>query len=585
MVSHDGSLLRMAVIICLSWLLAAGCDNNFEVGDNDGDAAGERESTEQVPPFPCSFADDPREGSTAGEQQPMRGTLVILTADAHEQAARDWALYRSADYEVSVHLISEVLADGQGSLLHEGFEAAIQDFFRTHWVGRGQGPFFGLFLGDAEQDQPGVSWNGGTGEVPTGRVYDPYWDEWIASDAMLTDMDGDELPDFVTGRIPFKDPDQVVMVLDRIKAHEAGYTPGPWNKRFHLFAGTAGFGELEDAALEMAAYKICEDITYDIDVTMIYGSENSAFFYPPDMFSDKVYERINEGSLVTGYIGHGSTEDIDSVCIQTADKGRACYDILNIDERDKLAIQHRSPILLFIACLTGAFNRGESMAEKFLGHEQGVIGVVASTDVSHPVPNALLLHDLGKGMVEHRSGTLGGMLAYAREAILAADSEVHLELIGLAEQFGEPWDGLPEAHVHMYTLFGDPATKVRLPDRSGALALSQTTASGGDRVDICAFIDKPGVGEAVLTYELSRSDFKGRKKSWEATDPDWRDKVQSNNRMANDKVLLSETIASVGGFETSIEIPKDRDAGTYWIKVFVEGDTQDAVLSAPIVIK
>ncbi|MBW2456803.1 MAG: hypothetical protein JRI68_19960, partial [Deltaproteobacteria bacterium] len=289
---------------------------------------------------------------------PGPADYLIVAADTLAGAADRYREYRqSTGHDVALGLMSEVVgAESDPGIATE----RIRQWVAGHYAGRDtNAPQFLLILGDGSHD-----WAGDLGAVPTGVFYDDFTGDQISSDNVYADMDGDNLPDLAVGRIAVATEAEVDLVRQKVEAFDSVYEVGPWNRRVNVFASTAGFGGMVDQMIE------------------------GLFVYVPEQFSDKVYERINEGALWVAYVGHGN---VDSFA--TLEWSGSHYPILDTGELHLLAVAHRQPILCLVACLTGAFDNGESLSERILKAPAGPSAILSSTEISHPLTNAIFIYE------------------------------------------------------------------------------------------------------------------------------------------------------------------------------------------------
>jgi hypothetical protein len=138
-------------------------------------------------------------------------------------------------------------------------------------------------------------------------------------------------------------------------------------------------------------------------------------------------------------------------------------------------------------------------------------------------------------------------------------------------------EALKHSHLHMYTLFGDPA--MAIPYMGAAqVAVTPSSAGGGANLAVTAtFPALAGTGEALVTLESTR---RAVTKPIASVPPDGdagRDAViVKNYESANDKVSAGTTIPVSGSsLSATLTVPADLPAGQYYIKVFVHDAAND----------
>jgi hypothetical protein len=492
---------------------------------------------------------------------------AIIAGDSLAAAAERYREFRQGQgHAVSLDLVGDIV-DPAADQMTAAFQ--IRDRVSALYEARDQAlPFFLLLIGDAEH-------------LPPASYQEPWDGAVITTDNYYADMDGDHLPDLAVGRIPATTDDQVDLVRAKVSDYEAVYDVGAWNRRINIFASEAGFGALIDAMIESAAFDIVESMPYVWDLTMTYGKQTSPYVYIPDQFSDKVYERINEGSLMVTYVGHGHSGGFT-----TFEWDEQTYSILDTSEiESQLAVVHKQPILSFIACNTGSFDTGTSVSERILFAAHGPSAILSSTEISHPVPSALFIYETGQVMLAERTPTLGEAFVAAKRRMFTGDDEMHQQIGELAEAIMEPdeLDAVDRTHQHMYTLFGDPAARIPYPPAVAAVSASSPVAPGDD-VQVTVELSGLGAGDARATLESERSTILGELETVpELDDPGFEDVVDANYETANDKVVSSADVSHDGsGFGVDLSVPADLPAGTYHVKVYAHDGVDDAIGSAAI---
>ena len=163
-------------------------------------------------------------------------------------------------------------------------------------------------------------------------------------------------------------------------------------------------------------------------------------------------------------MGHGLPTELDRVRTPTGSEP-----ILSVDDVPKLRCPAHSPLAVFVACYTGAFDAPtDSLAEELLLAEQGPIAVVAATRVTMPYGNTVLGYELLRACFKDRPSELGNIVRLAQRRSLdqSADDPLRASLDGLAHGLSPPPIDLAaerREHVLMYHLFGDPLTLLHRP--------------------------------------------------------------------------------------------------------------------------
>lgn len=409
-------------------------------------------------------------------------------------------------------------------------------------------------------------------------------------DYQLAD-DRDDLPDFLLGRVPARNAAEALAALDKVKRYETQAPPGPWRRQLTYLAGEGGFGPI-DTLLERLFIRMVDQIVpYDFDVGMTYANPNSPYCAPPNRFNEIVLDRFSDGALLVNYMGHGQIDRLDRFAV---DDQR--YDICTIDSLKQLANNgNRMPIALLVACWTGrvdlpANRRG--LGEAMLFNRNGPIAVVASTRISHPYANAIVQKAFTQQLCVHRRPTVGAAhLAAMRD--LASPDRIDRQLETLAQPIAMAmkWATTPAElrlmHISMYTLLGDPATRIAYPPgQISDWTFDPVTARASGRVPAAS------EGEALITIETRREVIPrfGEMQIAAGVGGQMLDAALENNyALANDKVLWRTTVQLQPGGRFELTLPREMldQPAAAWIKVYItatdaNGAVADAFASAPL---
>ncbi len=523
-------------------------------GGGGGDG-GDGSSDEVVPELPWP------------EIAPSASAYLILYDDALSESAAELAAYRETT-EASVQMLSmsEVEAEHGSADLAEAIELAIEA-----WAGEldPSQPASVLLLGDAQavppRELPGVSSTVGPS---------------ITSDNPYADLDGDGIPDLALGRIPALTDQEAGVIIDKIIAHESEYEPGPWNKRINLFASEGGFGAVIDQVIEDIALQIIDPLDNAYDITMTYGSQSSEFVYPPEKLSDKVYERMNEGSFFMAYVGHGYQAGFMPMTWNGV-----TYPIFDTADLQNLNAEHRLPFLAFIACSNATFDAAEdSIAERILGQPGAPGSVFGSTEISHPYANTVLVREVARNLLETDSPpvTAGELYLRAKQTTISNLDAMRQLIDSLAVGLlgGDDPDVLLEEALQMYVLLGDPAMRLVYPPYRATVTTDKPQY--GPRETVAVSIDTGGLGQgtALVTLESARGQFLKPIQPVPADGDPARDSViEQNYQNANNKVIdFFEQSFTGGSISTVFTLDPSLPAGVaYYVKVLATGTRRDAV--------
>lgn len=225
----------------------------------------------------------------------------------------------------------------------------------------------------------------------------------LATDSFYADLDDDGLADVPIGRFPVETPEELKAIITKIIRYEDSSKMGNWVRRINLFAGPngvdlriigsrsenlnnspnplGGVSSLVDSVINNMARKMfSEFLPQDFTVTLTQCSLSSVFCpYPPD-FNSVFLKKMNEGSLFTVYMGHGHVQGLDRFEENDCD-----YGVFEIEDCAYLNNPNKSPIALFFACYTGAYDANcLSVGEKLAISPNGPIAVYAASRLTAP---------------------------------------------------------------------------------------------------------------------------------------------------------------------------------------------------------
>jgi hypothetical protein len=403
----------------------------------------------------------------------------------------------------------------------------------------------------------------------------------IATDNSYVDTDQDGDPDLAMGRIPVSTPEELRAYIDRVIRYENDQPQTTWRRRINIIAGVGGFGGVADKTIENTVKILLGDhIPPGYDVTMTYGSWTSPWCPDPRQFSRVALERFNEGCLFWVYVGHGSRHRLDLI---RTPLGR--FPVMDVASISQINSQQGSPLALFLACHTGAFDDPKrSLAETLLLQNNGPIGVISGTRVTMPTAMGLLALGLMDQQFKGNAETVGEMLRQAKLQMLSPSgsrelAEVREMIVGLNFLLSPRPDLLSQElneHLHLFHLLGDPLVRVQRP-RDLALQLeSDRPAADGNLV---LKGEAPFAGQLTLEICYPRDRLRQR--------PILRDKSKlSNDGMLTFQAEYEKAIDQVcqqvrvdvktGEFRQAIKLPIGVE-GPMVIRAFLESPRNCAV--------
>ncbi len=398
--------------------------------------------------------------------------------------------------------------------------------------------------------------------VPTYHGWAPESGE-TAMDQRFVNISGDDpLPDMLIGRLSVQTPEALTTMVEKIINYEKDLRTGPWQGTLIQVAddNTDNPG---DGVFEFSRDKlIANTIPVGYNTRQIYLRKIRS----PERTRLQIRSAINQGALLIEYTGHGG--------IQTwADES-----IFRLD--DVLGLRNRNlPFVITTTCLNGQFDKPQQvgnhcLSEQFLLGEYGAIASLSATRLTYGTANAEFDEDLfealfGVGRAGHLDTgfqtppaprTIGHIIANAKISFLTRIRNT--QWIPGTEQ---------------YTLFGDPASRLALPELDIKVELERIAVNRTHNIVIKA--NEVGVfedSELGVTEDVSftrASDFSTEALSAVAAFANNFDDDLSNE-------LAPRTRGRVwqGEYGTiRIDIPNSALPGGGVVRLFAYDDTQAAV--------
>ncbi len=412
----------------------------------------------------------------------------------------------------------------------------------------------------------------------------------LATDNWYADLDGDRLPDVAIGRLTADSPAELKTIVKKILDYERNPATGLWRRRVNFVAGIGGFGALADGAIETGAKMlITAGVPAGYATSMTYGSWRSPYCPDPRRFREATLNRLNEGCLFWIYIGHGQRRYLDAVRVP----GRL-YPILSTRDLGQMQCQSGSPIAIFLACYTGAFDEAQdSLAEEMLRTAGAPVAAICASRVTMPYAMAVLSEELLKECFINRRQTLGEIFLHAKRNMVSTKKPCPrrqmLDVIGsLVSPKGTTLAEERAEHVELFNLIGDPMLRIRHPRVIEVNISSRITA--GQSIEIQGTSPIAGRCHIELVARRDRLTFKppvrgrydGSERSLRGYDDVHR---RANNRRWVSTVLDIASDRKPGGtFAMTLKVP-DSAYGPSHARVFVDGKGDFAIGSANVFIR
>lgn len=412
----------------------------------------------------------------------------------------------------------------------------------------------------------------------------------IATDNWYADLDDDGAPDLAVGRLPVDSAEQLAQLVRRILAYEQAADHTAWRQQVNFIAGVGGFGGLVDSVTEMATRQfLSEGIPAGYNTSMTYASLASPYCPDPRRFHETTVKRFNEGCLFWVYIGHGHPHGLDRITIPGGQ-----YSILEARDVNKLKPKQGSPIAVFLACYTGAFDREQDcLAEEMLRSEGGPVAVLAGSRVTMPYAMAVMGNEMLHEYFERRPETLGDVLLNTKRRMLATPDEKevlknanrHL-LDALASVLSPTADQLPAErleNVQLFNLLGDPLLRLSHPAQVELTAAREVSA--GKAISVVG--KSPVAGACVLELCCKRDalKFPAPNRSQFLPNHSALAKLQETYEQANDRTWTRQSFnVPAGEFTATIEAPAEC-RGPCQLRAFVTGNEKHALGAASLFVK
>ncbi len=344
--------------------------------------------------------------------------LVIVSNRAFLNAAEDLRARREREG------LTVKLADVEDVYDENSFGTkdpyAIRTFLkraRAEW-----GTRYVLLVGDATIDPRNYLGRGDFDFVPSKLV--PTELLKTASDDWFVDFDEDGLPEMAIGRLSVKTQKEAATVVSKIAAFEDGVKAGaPWLRKVVHVADQDDPPATNPFSFTKAALGLSELVPSSVDVeTLLVGELGMP------AAREAVVSRLNQGSLLFTYVGHGTQDSWSKLKVFDSEDGSA------------LTNGARLPVVVTMNCLNGLFvdPYADSLAEVLLtSADGGSAAVWASSALTEPNGQGVMAKALYASLFSAAGVRLGDATIAAKAAV--RDSDVR----------------------RTWVLFGDPTMKLR----------------------------------------------------------------------------------------------------------------------------
>ncbi|KPA16442.1 secreted protein containing Propetide, peptidase C25 [Candidatus Magnetomorum sp. HK-1] len=303
---------------------------------------------------------------------------------------------------------------------------AINDFLKyayNYW--NAPHPSYVLMVGDSNMDYLNYFENNKQNDVP---VYLSYFDDIGMSpdDNHLVCVEGDDLiPDIIIGRIPGKDVSDITKFIEKRLAYPKTFHT---TRQANLFVSDDNQSNTY-SNINAKGMEFFPDTMTQNHLQLVINSN-------VNLFTQQIVEQINQGALITSYVGHGSISNWG---------GEFFFESSDIKN-----IQAQAPLSFFLSlnCLSGFFGLpdGYSLSEELiLAEHKGAIAVFAPTGLAQVWEIDLLAQEIFSLIQSYPDLSLGEIVTAAKISAYAK--------------------GIRDDAIKMFTFMGDPAIQLNIHTR------------------------------------------------------------------------------------------------------------------------
>ncbi len=421
---------------------------------------------------------------------------------------------------------------------------AIKDFLtfaNYNWME--PAPAYVLIFGDATYDFLGIDEEAYEqppeliGFIPTFYIWTNYGQ--TAADHWYSTIAGDDsFPDIYLGRITVEDVSQAEAVLAKIMANESGQVNGEWRKQIVSIADDDTYAA-GDENFQISLERIWRNRTpvgYDTeklylkDIIQEVEQNPDETRRPREVARDRIINAFAKSAVIAQYAGHGGRHVWAHEII---------FSLVDIDSMKEIDVY---PFLLVLSCYNGFFDLpGElSMAEGLLRAERrGIVAMLSATRLTYGSGNEALNELLFDGIFKDKLLRIGQATAVAKTRLLIEE--------------GMSWLG----QMRQYTLFGDPASRLNIPDYEIYPRVSNASVAPAGKLEVLS-------GQMVTSVGGQPGNFNGDI-TVTALFPDGRE--------------VSKTIAAAGGNypAVSFDVPAGMTGGQGRLKFYGENAAEAVV--------
>lgn len=375
--------------------------------------------------------------------------------------------------------------------------------------------------------------------VPTIQVQIPGYGATASDHQFVTFRGTDSFPDMLIGRVPSANRVDARIFVERTIDYETNAEVGPWHKRLLMLAGSDGrFHSQTDRLIEQ------KQLNAKYETKPIYAPATAEPTLDDRVRSPvarQVIDGFNDGTSLVNYIGHGGGGYWSSTGMLDLE-----------DPEQNLTNIAQLPFVISMTCFTGYFNGNRRCLAESLLHSQngGAVAVIGGTSIGLLDGDYILNQEIFEVIFEENTENVGAILAEAKTQFLIN-----------APRFFD----LNE----VFTLFGDPATRLRLPRQQMQVTTEVIAPSERDAFQKETLLAVSGT--------LPNPNFNGNAEITvvpTALSPT----EASHEPYSLDRALARETVPVANGkFNTQIRLPSDSEFDAGNIQVYAWNADEDAI--------
>ena len=357
--------------------------------------------------------------STLSSQANAADVIIISHSAADFMAvAEQWGNYRrtaaGGAFRVKVADIADVYDEfSYGSQSANG----VRDFLAyagAHW--QAPAPRYVLLIGDGSYDPRNYEGTGNWALVASKPVNMPF-QETMSDDALVPDLDNNNVQDMAIGRIPARSAVDAATILSKSSRFE---TPALWDLEHR--GAVCAFSEGISYNYQPDCLAFMSHMPPGTPITYVSSTEPQAH--------DHIIAALNAGPYIANWSGHGSSNSWGPTSF------------FNISDVPSLVNGEQQSIYTMLTCLNGYFIRpvSDSMSEALIkAPNGGGVATWASTTDTTPDPQLVMGERFYEQIALGQIDRIGDLVVDAKSHTLPPESDV-----------GFSW-----------ILLGDPALKVR----------------------------------------------------------------------------------------------------------------------------